>query len=494
MTTYGLTNDGFVVKRLQDIKTELEDAYRDAFGNVDTDPDSFFGQVIGIGADRESTLWELMELIYLSQSPDSAEGVNLDNAVGYVGLERLPATKSTANVLLYTDDMLLLPVTVPALTEVEVRGAGDVLELAEATDITASTVIDSTMEVVTATNGVEYKVTINGTDFTYLAGGGDTVLTIATGLVTAINLGAEPATAVDNGDGTFQLTADKVDNVRTVYTLAVTTDGVGTELEISELGSPSLFTAQVAGATPVPAGTMTEIVNPVSGLSRTDNLDAGTTGTEAETDTALRVRRDESLQVAGAATLAAIRSRLLNDVDDVTAVSIAENRTDAPVGGLPAHSFECVVTGGDEQEIAQKIWDTKPAGIETEGSITKQVTDTNGDSQDVKFSRSMPMYAWVKVRYSVYAEENYPGETTAVQAIKDSLLAFGQAFELGEDMIRDRFYGPCFAAEGIGTIDTLEIDLTPNPGDTPAYSTSNEPVAADEIALFAEVRFDVAET
>lgn len=504
MSEYGLTATGFVTKRLPTIKAELEDSYRAAFGDIDTDPDSFFGQLIGIGADRESTLWELMELIYASQSPSSAEVAQLDDAVGYIGVERLPATKSTAEVLLYTDDMLLLPVTVPALTEVSVRGAGDVLELVQATDITANTVIDSTIEVLTATSGVEYKVTINGTDFTKTAGGGDTVLTIATALVTDINLGSEPVTAVDNNDGTFGLTADKVDTVRTVYILAVSDDGGGAaKIEISELGSPSVFVAQVAGATPVPAGTMTEIVTPVSGLSRTNNLDAGSTGSEIETDTALRLRRQESLQLAGAATLAAIRSGLLNNVDDVTAVSITENRTDAPVGGLPAHSFECVVSGGEgtnEQEIAQQIWDTKPAGIETHGSVTRQVIDTNGDSQDVKFSRPVKMYAHLRMTYSVYSEENYPGETTAVQAIKDSVVAFGQDFEIGEDMIRDRFFGPCYAADGIGVIDLLEIGLTDDPAKVPTdpgqsgWQTTTIALASDEIALFDAARISAGET
>lgn len=494
---YGLTEDGFVIKRLPTIKGELEDEFRAAFGDIDTDPDSFFGQIIGISAGREATQWELMELIYQSQSPSSAENAQLDDSVGYVGVERLPATKSVVDVLLYADDMLLLPVTVPALTEVEVRGAGDVFELSEATDITASTVIDSTVEVVTATSGVEYKVTINGTDFTKTAGGGDTAETIATALATAVNLGSEPVTAVDNEDGTLRLTADKVDNVREVYTLAVSDDGGGAaKIEISELGSPGLFRAQNAGAVPVPVGTMTEIVNPVSGLARADNLDPGTTGTEVETDTALRIRREESLQLGGAAVLAAIRAKLLNDVDDVTAVSIYENDTEVDYRptGLAPHSYECVVTGGDDQEIGQMIWDTKPAGIQTQGAVEVEVTDTNGDTQKVYFSRPTPMYAWVRVRYSVYAEENYPGKTTAVQAIKDSLLAFGEAFKIGEDMIRDRFYGPCYAAEGIGTIDTLEIDLTPTSGGPPTYVTTNKAVAADEIALFAEARLDIDET
>jgi hypothetical protein len=64
--------------------------------------------------------------------------------------------------------------------------------------VTVATVADSTL----------YTVTINGTAFTFTSDGTATNLEIALGLVTAINLGAEPVTATDNVDGTFDLVAD----------------------------------------------------------------------------------------------------------------------------------------------------------------------------------------------------------------------------------------------------------------------------------------------
>jgi hypothetical protein len=51
-------------------------------------------------------------------------------------------------------------------------------------------------------------VTINGTDFTIDSGGSATALSIATALVSAINLGSEPVTATDDADGTVTLDAD----------------------------------------------------------------------------------------------------------------------------------------------------------------------------------------------------------------------------------------------------------------------------------------------
>jgi hypothetical protein len=77
--------------------------------------------------------------------------------------------------------------------------------------VTVASVVDNT----------DYTITINGTPFTIDSGSSATNLTIATALFTAINAGAEPVTAVDNADGTLDLTED-VDGV--TFGLTVTRD------------------------------------------------------------------------------------------------------------------------------------------------------------------------------------------------------------------------------------------------------------------------------
>ena len=72
-----------------------------------------------------------------------------------------------------------------------------------------------------AVDSIDYSTTINGTPFIYDSGVTPTVITIATGLVGVINLGAEPVTATDNLDGTYDLVADVAG---TAYTVALDTD------------------------------------------------------------------------------------------------------------------------------------------------------------------------------------------------------------------------------------------------------------------------------
>lgn len=70
------------------------------------------------------------------------------------------------------------------------------------------TVDNAGVSVDTVVLNTDYTVTINGVDFTFNSGGAPTALTIATGLHTAINAGAEPVTSTDDGDGTISLAAD----------------------------------------------------------------------------------------------------------------------------------------------------------------------------------------------------------------------------------------------------------------------------------------------
>ncbi len=489
--SYGLTNDGFVIKRLPEIKADLEAAFREEFGEIDVSASSVFGQIIGVTAKPIADLWELMGIIYLSQSPTSAEGVQLDNVAQYTGITRLAATATRGEVVLYSDGST---VVVPADTQVSDTGLLKVYELEVATTIQPSTVVQVLIEIDAAASGIEYKVTVNSTDYTYTAGGGDTPANIATALVTAINTGPKPeaVTGIDHGDGTFTVIAD---DKTTVFAIAVTDDDTppGDNISITEIGTPGTFRGQDAGAFAAPASTVTVIETPVSGLDRVNNLLDLQEGRDVETDAELRLRRVESLQLSSAATLPAIRSRLLQDVDGVSEVAIYENRTSVVDGdGRPPHSFEAVVVGGDAQDIGQMLWDTKPAGIQTYGNQPAvDIVDSNGDNQEMYFSRPVSFYAYVKVRFDLYDEEIFPSD--GIDTIKQSILDYGNTLRIGEDMIRDRFYAPIYnsGVNGIGVITTLEIGLTDDPEDVPTdpgqsgWQTTTIPVGAAEHAIFS---------
>ena len=106
---FGITDEGFIRKRYADIKNELEQKFKLTFGDIRTDPQSGFGQLIGVLADSLALQWELSEDAYYSHYPNSAEGKNLDDVVALNGLTRKGSTSSTIDLSLTGDKNTIIP-------------------------------------------------------------------------------------------------------------------------------------------------------------------------------------------------------------------------------------------------------------------------------------------------------------------------------------------------------------------------------------------------
>ena len=232
---------------------------------------------------------------------------------------------------------------------------------------------------------------------------------------------------------------------------------------------------------------MPRIETSVIGWDSVNHLAAGATGRFVETDEELRIRHRQAVRVVGAATVQAILARLVQEVPEVTSVAVYENRLNVEVAGMPAHSFEAVVSGGDNQAIADKLWQVKPAGIETTGNVSVQVLDENGDLQLIKFSRPITKYAWVRVSVNLLNPEE-PLTQQAAAAITDAVLTYGATLGVADNIIPQRFYGQIYAeTSGIASI-TVEVAATDLPGDTPSYVSVPVDIARDEVAEFSADR------
>jgi len=479
---YGITPAGFIIKDLQTIKTELEGDFQTAYGDdLDVSEDSVSGQLIGNLSKKFASLWELAQTIYESFNPDRAEDISLDGVSALVGTERLSATSSTATVALYGN----IGTVIPAGHLIRQDETNEEFSLDEEVTISLSSVIDINFSVLNVLNNQLYTVTINGTGYDYTSDGTATALEIIAGLKAAIDAGSEPVIVIDNLDGTAQIYSDDGSLPFSI--------SVDSNLQIDNQASPGAYSAVNTGPFSVPANTLTTIVNPVVGLTAVNNLAAGFAGRDIETDEQLRIRRRELLTGLGAATDEAIRQAILQEVDNITACLVVSNRTDITDGeGRPPHSFETVVSGGNEDDIAQTIWENMPAGIYSEGDIVKTVIDSTGKDQTVRFSRPTNVYIWVDIEYSLNTEENFPlnGEDLIKQNIINWAL---QNINIGDDVIYQRLSIPIYDVPGIGTIQ-IELATSTTPTGPPGpYSPANITIASDEFAAFAITRITVTQ-
>jgi hypothetical protein len=72
-----------------------------------------------------------------------------------------------------------------------------------------------------------------------------------------------------------------------------------------------------------------------------------------------------------------MNARLLREVKGVEAVHIEEKD----------FGFCAYVLGGEDQQIAETIWQHKPLGVHTYGDIACEITASNGQSKMIRFSR-----------------------------------------------------------------------------------------------------------
>jgi uncharacterized phage protein gp47/JayE len=255
-----------------------------------------------------------------------------------------------------------------------------------------------------------------------------------------------------------------------------------------------VFIANVSGLIPAIAGTVTNIVTPISGWDTVDNVDNGTLGREQETDSELRVRRELSLAIIGAGTVEAIRSRISNDVLDVVDCSVFENTSDiVDADGRPPHSIEVVVSGGENQDIGDMLWQIKPGGIQLyQNPISGQtvtVLDSNGDNQVVYFTRPIVKYCHLEITIVAFStEENFPLD--GVSQIETKVLEYAANFAMGEDINIQKWNIPIYAVPGLSDV-TIRHAVTDNPGDTPTWVTTNISISAVNVTELALTRITV---
>lgn len=131
-----------------------------------------------------------------------------------------------------------------------------------------------------------------------------------------------------------------------------------------------LFQANDRGAVEASVGTLIDPVTILYGVTSVTNA-AGPTvaGVAEETDAQLRVRRAASVSKPSRGALAAISANILA-LDDVTAASVFENNSNATdSNGIPANTIWAIIEGGNSDEIAQVIFDTRPPGCGMKGTV-----------------------------------------------------------------------------------------------------------------------------
>lgn len=475
-----ITETGLKRKTLQELRTEIENGLKSVFGvSFETSVDSPNGLLISQLALANSNFWQLVEEVFNSLDPNQATGTTLDSRAAINGVTRKPAYACTVSAMLYTESD---DATIPA-GSIANRQRGD---LDFALDEAVSIDKEDCSEILITDNGSEVGTayTFNFASVASFTLTGTNVSSVMNQLNTTLtSLGFEVSTR----DGALVVKAG------TVATLGVT--GEMPDVFGFAYGEQGNFTAVSTGYQTCEIGELDNIPYSVDGWDGVYNEVAGTPGADVESDAELRIRRAAVARVQKSkATDPAIESALL-DISGVTSAVVQSNRGfSTNSDGVPGKSFVSLVIGGSDADVAKCIFDNQPAGIQSYGNTTVNVTDSHGAEQQVSFSRPEPKYLWVKFNYSVYNEETFAGES----AIKEAMVEWAESeYTIGKDVIPTRIPGGVYeSVPGIG-LAVASVAITDNPETTPSageyVSATTLPIGMFQYAVLEEDRITCIE-
>lgn len=440
MADYGLLTDGFVPKTLTVIREEIQAAVRAVYGaSFNVGDKSIAGHFIGILAEALALVWEMGETSNSAQDPDKATGVALDAIAALTGTFREPASFSTAVLVLTGDDGTVVPENSQARTA--------------STQVVFETQDEATIVILDAwVTATAYAV-------------GDRVRNegVPERAYECITPGTSGVASLSTTD------ADITDGTVHWFYLG---DGEGA-VDVDAA-------ATITGPVTASAGDIIQIVSAVSGWDGVTNVFDANPGSDQMTDSELREAREDELAGPGTSPADAILADL-EKLDGVTAVRIFVNDTDSTdADGMPPHSVEALVQGGEDQDIFDQLFASVAAGIATTGTEEGTVTDSQGYDHVVKFSRPVEKAIYVEITL-VENTATYDGDA----AVKAAIAAIGDGEVVGLDAVASRISAAAFVT---GVLDVTEVLLDDSP--TPLTSVTVA-VGSRELATYDTINITV---
>jgi hypothetical protein len=192
-------------------------------------------------------------------------------------------------------------------------------------------------------------------------------------------------------------------------------------------------------------------------------------GETREDDEQLRDRAFNSTSIGGSATVNAIGTELRR-VDGVKAITLNRNREESTVNGLPPHSFEAIVYGGSDEDIADTIFNTASIDSHDVGGINgteatyQIVSDVTKETETISWSR--PNRLDLNITLDLIVDETYAGDEEIQDIIVRHIGGTGitgkfiNGLDVGEDIyeavLKRKIVNP--DETGVWEVNNLSID------------------------------------
>lgn len=444
-----LVNDsGWRGARLPEIRGEIYAKLAALLGQISGEGDAVIGQIIAVCSEEDLQIIEAMGWIYGGYFISQGEGAQLDGVGEWLNTPRNGLVESAAYViyLLKTGD------TVSAGETFQVTGINGNWEVSDTKtadeNLCAGLVLavnDSAL-----VSGNTFVLSVGGVDYTTQYEDGDTSETVISRLYGLVIAGNTALTTTTTAYGELLYSADGQSNV--VFNFA------DTVFDVVRVAVPEV--AYYASETTFPIVSYGDIVSDDVLV-----LAAGSQGYLIEDDESYRARLQQEAAAqkkASSASRPGIEDVVLS-VSGVSYCSVSTNRglqTDAD--GLPGKSIQVFVAGGDDDAVAQAIWEACATECNTFG--TSSGTATRGDvSETMYFTRQAYESVFITVTGDVWDAETTGRPDDYEEAAREVVNAYFSSLIVGRDVYAKQIESRLVVAFPTMTDVTVYVGISADP-------------------------------
>ena len=242
----------------------------------------------------------------------------------------------------------------------------------------------------------------------------------------------------------------------------------------------------------VAANTITVQAEPTENITSVTNIESAAGGIDIEIDSEYRARIKRSVEGSSASTHSGVIAALIKTAGVRSANVVMNNTMEVDADGNPPKSIHAYVLGGIKEDVADSIFNSVAAGIETVGNQSVVITDLSGIDHTVYFDFAQEVKIYVRLELKTNASFPIDGD----DLIKNNVVykiggvdKSGSSFtgsQMGDDVILSQLYNAVYQAAGVDDV-VIKIGKSPD-----ALSQSNIEIEPKQVAqvLFSEIEVE----
>ena len=487
----GVTEYGFERKTLQEIITSLKTNLKNQQGGDlwNTETGTVVDQLFSVFGSELDQVWQGLEGVVNSYTINGAEGIYLDDLLSQQGVYRKGKTPSSGKAIIFSDFSTV------TIGQVVAKGTNVSASNGLNYDVQNDVTIDNYMSCYKLSSsqlsiGQEYTFTIynvnspNSKIFQWTPNTESDKDTMLRNLATFVNdnITDKPSSAYFDVDTrTLYVGFSQSSNLPLPFNKGQLYVSVTPSVGI--IGHTVELKSNTFGYNPLSPNSLITVSPTYVGYDSIVNWDDFNPGSEVQTDVEYRRLASTIKQTSVAGTPDSIIGNLLK-IEGVVDAEIYENPTNNYVYDVSnktvnePYTYNVVVLGGDDNEVAQVIYDKSPANTKRYGTYTATALNSKGESVQVEFTRAG--YFDVEVEVTYKTKDGTPlNDTEKNDIIKNISLAVS-SLKMGDTVSTSLLEAVVFQSVSFIRLNSVSVRLKDLTLPSPSFTSSDLVADHDE--------------